>query len=241
MDPIALTVASLLADTQRMNVIANNSANALTPGFRRELLVAAGQFRPDMVRNHGQTAQPGSVPAPYIAFDPTPGTVRQTSNPLDVALLGKGYFEVQTANGPAYTRQGDFRLDAQGRLVTQAGLPVTGIGGEIVLGSGTPVIDRDGKVLEQGKQVGQFKIVEFERNEQLRNIGGGLYVAVGSARGTEMVKPRLAQGQLESSNVDSAREMSKLIETYRHFESSSRVLQAYDEMRDKTFRTLGQF
>lgn len=239
MDPIAITAASLLMDTQRMSVIANNAANALTPGFRRELLVAAGQFHPDAA--YGSQARPVAAPAPYTTFDSTPGAVRQTGNPLDVALLGEGYFEVQTAHGPAYTRQGAFRLDAQGRLVTQAGLPVAGTGGEIVLTSGTPLIDREGKVQEQGKQVAQIKIVNFEGAEQLRSIGGGLYVAAGDARGVEMARPRMAQGQLESSNVDSAREMARLIETYRHFEGTSRLLQAYDEVRDKTFRSLGQF
>lgn len=239
MDPIAITAASMLMDTQRMSVIANNAANALTPGFRRELLVAAGQFSPDAA--YGSQARSVAAPAPYTTFDNTPGSVRQTSNPLDVALLGEGYFEVQTTHGPAYTRQGAFRLDAQGRLVTQAGLPVAGIGGEIILTSGTPVIDREGKVQEQGKQVAQIKAVNFERTAQLSSIGGGLYVATGGVRGVEMMRPRMAQGQLESSNVDSAREMGKLIETYRHFESSTRLLQAYDEVRDKTFRSLGQF
>lgn len=238
MDSIALTAASLQLDLQRMNIIANNAANALTPGFRSELLVAAGQASTsETLPSSGYQ----SAPASYIAFDKSPGTPRTTSNPLDLALLGEGYFEVQTAQGPAYTRQGAFRLDARGRLVTQSGLAVSGVGGDIVLSTGAPVIDQTGKITEQGKQVGQIKVVGFAPNAQLLNIGEGLYMPSGGVRGADVAVPRLAQGQLESSNVDSAREMAKLVETYRHFEGSSRVLQAYDEMRDKTFSTLGQF
>jgi flagellar basal-body rod protein FlgF len=242
MDPVSLTAASLQMDLQRMNVIANNAANALTPGFRRELLVASGQFTAsaNMAAGNAPLTQ-AALPRAYVAFDSTPGAPRMTSIPLDLALLGDGYFEVTTPQGPAYTRHGAFRLDPQGHLVTQAGLPVSGVGGDIRLSSDSPVIDREGRITEQGKQTGQIKVVNFERSTQLQSIGGGLYVPTGDARGTEMTKPRLAQGQLESSNVDSAREMAKLVETFRHFEGSSKLLQAYDDVRDKTFRALGQF
>lgn len=238
MDAIALTAASLQLDLQRMNIIANNAANALTPGFRSELLVAAGQFQPSAA---SAISSYDSAPAAYIAFDNSPGTPRTTSNPLDLALLGDGYFEIKTPQGPAYTRKGDFRLDAGGRLVTQSGLAVSGVGGDITLSSAAPVIDQTGKIIDQGKAAGQIKVVGFAPNAQLLNIGEGLYMPAGGVRGTDVSVPRLAQGQLESSNVNSAREMAKLVETYRHFEGSSRLLQAYDEMRDKTFSTLGQF
>lgn len=239
-DPINLTVASMQNDMQRMEVIANNAANALTPGFKRELVAAAAQLGVSEAGRAGGAA-PNTLQA-HRLVDATPGAPKKTSNPLDVALLGEGLFEVRTDRGMAYTRLGAFRVDEQGRLVTQAGFAVQGVSGDIALSSPNPVIDLQGRIFEKGAQVAQLKVVAFDRSTQLRRGGDGLlFAANASAMPAEAKLPRVTQGHLESSNVDSAREMAALIGTYRHFESSNRVLQAYDEMRDKAFRSLGQF
>lgn len=239
-DPISLTVASMQNDVQRMDVIANNAANALTPGFKRELVAAAAQV--NVAPEGAIRGFPAATPMEYRLTDATPGAPKKTSNPLDMALLGEGMFEVRTDRGTAYTRLGAFHVDEQGRLVTPAGFQVQGLTGDIQLSSPNPVIDLQGRIVEKGTQVAQLKVVKFEPSAQLRRLGGGLMLAPnGSAEPQELKSPRVAQGHLESSNVDSAREMANMIETYRHFESSNRLLQAYDDMRDKAFRSLGQF
>lgn len=239
-DPISLTVASMDNDMQRMNVLANNAANALTPGFKREMLALAGQYGA-AGGTSGIASSLTAVPLPTVVTDLSPGTPRKTGNPLDVALLGEGYLEVRTDQGLAYTRLGALHLDEHGRLVTQAGYAVSGVSGDIVLTTPTPVIERDGRIFEKGSQVGQIKIVNFDRPGQLLNIGGGLLVPQDGMTPAEVARPRMVQGQLESSNVDSAREMITLVQTFRHFEASNRILQAYDDIRDKAFRNLGQF
>lgn len=241
MDPIALTAISLQADLQKLNVIANNAANALTPGFKRELVALASSVSaPEMLGS--DTVQSSSLLHLQVVEDSSPGVPHQTGTPLDIALLGPGYFEVQTPTGLAYTRQGAFHVDSQGRLVTDAGYAVSGVGGDIFLSTATPVIDHEGKITENGKQIGQIKVVDFDHGlGTLSSIGGGLLVATGAQQPTWSEHPKMAQGQLENSNVDSSREMVSLLETYRHFESTSKVLQAYDTIRDKTFRSLGQF
>lgn len=240
MDPISLTVASMQNDMQRMEAIANNSANALTPGFKREMVAAAARINPPV--GGGTSGAVASVPIEYRVTDFSPGAPKRTSNPMDVALLGEGMFEVRTDNGMAYTRLGAFHVDERGRLVTQAGYPVQGGAGDIAISVPNPVIDMQGRVFEKGAQVGQLKVIKFERGTALRRAGGGLFYAQsGSAAPEELKLPRMSQGHLESSNVDSAREMANMIETYRHFESSNRLIQAYDDMRDKAFRSLGQF
>ncbi|MBI2308417.1 MAG: flagellar hook basal-body protein [Rhodocyclales bacterium] len=226
-------------DMQRMEVIANNAANALTPGFKRELVAASASL--GVSAAGAASAATAGVPLEYRVVDTASGAPKKTSNPLDVALLGDGLFEVRTDRGMAYTRLGAFRVDEQGRLVTQAGFPVQGTSGDIVLSSPNPVIDLQGKIFEKGAQVAQLKVATFDRSTQLRRAGGGLLFSSGNALPAEASLPRVTQGHLESSNVDSAREMAGLMETYRHFESSNRLLQAYDEMRDKAFRSLGQF
>jgi flagellar basal-body rod protein FlgG len=240
LDPINLTVASMQIDMRRMDIIANNAANALTPGFKREILAVTGGLGLTGSKTD-VTAQQAGAQLPSITTDQSPGTPQKTSTPLDIAILGEGYMEVQTDQGLAYTRHGALRLDERGRLVTQAGHPVLGQTGEITISSPTPIIEQDGTVIDQGNTVGKIKIVTFERAEQLLSAGNALLVPRDGTTANETSRPRILQGHLEGSNVDSAREMITLLQTFRHFESSHRSLQAYDEVRDKTFRNLGQF
>lgn len=239
-DPVSLTALSIQHDMQRMSVGANNAANALTTGFKREYLVASGQVDTNLSPDISSDVMM-LVPAIRSITDQRAGVSKQTSGALDLALLGEGYFEVQTEKGLAYTRQGNFRLDEMGHLVTQSGLPVNGVAGDIILTSSNPTIDRSGRIFENGKQVAQLKVVTFVASAALSNIGNGLLSAEGGALPLQVQQPKIAQGQLESSNVDSTQEMVRMMETFRHFETSHRVLQAYDEMNDKALRNLGQF
>lgn len=239
-DPISLTVSSMQNDMQRMNVLANNSANALTPGFKREIVAASGQYG-TMAAVPGVPGASVAASTTSIVIDRTPGVPRKTGASLDVALLGEGYLEVKTDKGPAYTRLGALHVDGQGRLATKDGHPVQGLGGEIYLTSSSPEIDKEGRLYEKGALVGQFKTVAFDRAQTLLSIGGGLVVPQGDVAAAEEARPRILQGHLESSNVDTTREMVTLVQTFRHFEAGVRVLQAYDDIRDKAFRNLGQF
>lgn len=237
MDPVNLVTMSIQQDVQRMNVIANNSANALTSGFKREYLAASSQF--DSQLGLSSAGSIPTLPALRLLTDTQPGIPKQTGNALDIALQGNGYFELHTDKGGAYTRQGSFHLDDRGRLVSKEGFPVVGIGGDIYLSSPTPRIDKEGRIFEQDKQVAQIKVVSFDSS--LKHIGGGLMIPFNDQGKLELQHPRLLQGQLESSNVDSTREMVRMMEVFRHFEASHKMLQAYDDIADKTLRNLGQF
>ncbi|MFV1922194.1 MAG: flagellar hook-basal body protein [Methylotenera sp.] len=234
MDPISLTTTSIQLDIQRLNSIANNVANALTPGYKREFITSAGQF--DYLLSSQATQ-----PVLSAIVDNKPGVQMQTSNPLDLSLSEIGYFEVMTDDGYAYTRQGAFKLDEKGMLVNKVGQPVSGISGEIYLTTSNPIIDSEGKIFENDKLVAQLKIVSFNSPETLLKIGGGLFIPSSESYTQLIEHPRVSQGSLESSNVDSAQEMVNLIETYRHFEASHKVIQAYDELNEKTLQNLSQF
>lgn len=235
-NPLSLTTTSIKFDTQRLNTIANNAANVLTPGYKREFLVVDGQFGAIMT---GQAS--ASQPNLTAVVDSRPGVQRPTSNPLDLSLIDKGYFEVMTNDGYAYTRQGSFKLDDKGKLVTDAGYPVSGLSGDIYLTKSDPTIDSKGQIFENGKLVSQIKIVDFDKENALIKIGGGLFMSTDKASLKQLETPRVAQGSLESSNVDSTQEMVRLMETFRHFEMSHKVIQAYDELNDKTLKNLSQF
>jgi len=247
---LAVALSSMQQDMNRLDRVASNLANVTTPGFKREILVtppfgdsieaAMGAARPS----------PGPAAAPVVLTDHRPGTLRITSQPLDLAIEGDAYFEVQTSSGPAFTRQGDFQVDARGRLVTSRGEPVMGTAGEIILSSQRPVIDPDGKVTEPlaaggpgsgspGTVIGQLKLVRLEDPAGLRRLGNGQVATSGQAHPVDDGQARVRQGALENSNVSSAQEMVQLMQTMRHFESMQRVAQGYDEMLGASIRKLG--
>ncbi len=258
---LALTLDAMHLDQQRLDRVAANLANATTPGYKRE--VAASQplapsgasFATALGR---ATQQPGSVApmntssygALVVRSDLQASTLKSTGQSLDLALAGPGYFEVSTDQGPAYTRQGNFHVDARGRLVDAKGNAVMGKGGEIYLAGPAPTIDAAGNVYEDptagthttdGQAVAQLRLVQFAENQEPRRLGDGLLAA---AAGTEPLAMKdadvqLRQGFLENSNVGSMQEMVQLMQTTRHFESLQKAALAYDDMVGQAVRKLG--
>lgn len=247
---IALT--GMHQDMARLDRIAHNLANASTPGYRREV-VAAKPFAEMLEAAATQAdASPAAQPSGEVEVltDTRPGTLRMTGQPLDVALSGDGFFEVSTASGPAYTRQGNLRADERGRLVTADGNPVMGVNGEIVLTTRTPVIDAQGRITEPdataglavgspGTPVAQLKVVRFENARALQRLGNGLVAPGAGMTIVEDAAGQIRQGALENANVSSMHEMVQLMETMRHFESLQKVAQGYDEMLGTAIRRLG--
>lgn len=270
---LAIGLHGLHQDMARMERIAANLANATTPGYKREVTVArplmagdatalssafantvqslrAGELAADAARGPGSASPGTSLPFHLIGrTDDRPGTLKSTGQSLDVAIAGPGYFEVLTKNGPAYTRQGNFTLDARGRLVTAEGHPVMGKGGEIVLVDGKPTIDASGQVFESAAvgvsrngatPVAQLKVVRFEDGASLQRASGGLVQSSDGPLQMNDNDVRLQQGYLENSNVSFMQEMVDLMQTMRHLESMQKVTLAYDEMLGSAVRKLGE-
>jgi flagellar basal-body rod protein FlgF len=228
------------------DVLANNVANANTPGFEQVVTQVTGDLPRDMFRADGQGVVPlgalQGLPGPIAhAVDPRPGVVTQTGNPLDLALDGPGYWTVRSPAGTALTRNGRFHLDPQGQLVTGAGLPVLGVNGApIVIPAGTASIQvaADGTVSADGTVVGQLLIVAPPDPRTLVPLGGGLYQAPASsaaAPGTTTV----AQGAVEGSNVSLVVAMTQLIEVLRAYESAQHVMQVDDSLSTLAAETVG--
>lgn len=245
---LSIALGSIQADMARVDQIGANLANALTPGYKRGLVVqqaAAGEraFADHLTAAVGSHSTQAAAP-PTVRHDARAGTLRATGHSLDLALAGPGYFEVITPDGPAYTRRGNFRLDAAGRLVTQQGHPVMGRSGEIVPGTPSPVITSAGAVLATSAPdetpVAQLKVVEFEDEQALRRIGDGLVAASAGPQPVDAARAQVRQGHLENSNVSSAAEMTQLIQALRHFESMHKVAQGYDDMLATAIRKLGE-
>lgn len=251
MEPVyALTLQSLHQDMNRLDHVATNLVNTATPGYRREVVALRAFYQlvegAEMGSMGTTSAPPQSGAAVEVRTDPRPGSLRMTGRALDVAITGDGFFEVRTENGVAYTRQGDFRLDAQGRLVTASGYAVLGRDGEILLKTQTPTIDTDGRItapdggLDTLGVLGEIRVVRFEHPENLQRLGNGLMAAPEAAQALDGSHGQLRQGALENSNVSSAREMVALMQTMRHLESMQKVIQGYDEMLGTAIRKIGE-
>jgi len=224
-------------DLYRLNVVSQNLANANTTGYKKEM-VSARPFIEHL--QAGMSLVPVNLPALSTAVDSRPGSLSATGNALDLAIEGPGYFELAGADGPVYTRHGSFGLDAAGRLVTASGLPVMGLGGEIVLGGPQPSVERQGRVLEGERLMGQLKVVRFADAAALEPLGGGLYRAQAPGE-TLQDTLQVKQGFLESSNVVTLSEITQLIGLVRRFEAAQRLVQGYDGMLGGAIRTLGTF
>ncbi len=244
---LSLVLGSMHADLARLDRVAMNLANVQTPGYKRQLALALPFAA--RVEGAGANAVGGPQPAPLPAThtDLRPGTLKATGQPLDLALAGPAWFEVATPHGVAYTRQGDFRLDARGRLVTRQGHAVMGVAGEIQLLQGAPVIDRAGRVFESAAAAGpgaapvaQLKLVQFDPDASVEPLGEGLVTVRGEpVAATEGATP-VQQGFLENSNVSQMQEMVRLMESVRHLEAMQKVATGYDEMLGTSIRRLGE-
>ena len=245
LDALTASEAGMLNDIQRMHAISHNLANVSTAGFKREIAVSR-PFAEHMsvATTTGDTSLAQfKVMKPQIEMvtDHRAGTLKFTGNPMDLALQDDGFFTVTGGSGPLYTRQGSFRLDAQGRLVNVSGMPVMGAGGEIRLTSPEPAIDQNGNIYEGDQLVARLQVVKFTDADRLINLGNGLYSAGEGMAPGQTGPVGIRQGYLEMPNVVLADEMIRMIETMRHFESSQRVLKSYDSMLDKSINVIGEF
>lgn len=233
----ALTLASMQHDMARLDQVASNLANATTPAYQRQVVVARA-FTDALAQAEG--ARPAQV-----LTDSRPGSLQTTGRPLDIALQGEGYLEVLTQQGPAYTRRGNLAVDARGRLTTSQGHPIMAATGDLQMSGRHPLIDGNGNVSEvlpdgTTARLGRLKVVRFEAGAALARLGDGLHLAPEGQAPAPVPEPEVAirQGALENANVNTAREMVELMQTMRHFETLHRVVQGYDEMVGGAVRRL---
>jgi len=225
-----LALSGSITAMKKLDVISNNLANVQTPGYKKDGMAF------DAVLNAATAApppppgaEPGLLADVRFYTDFTPGPVKQTGNSLDLSLEGSGFFVVNTPNGPAYTRQGNFKLDASGKMVTTDGFEVLAGGRPVTLaGGGTVSIDDQGRISRNGAQVGTLDVVDFPQPYQLSKTEAAMFVpAQGVA--PQPAKATVRQGYLEESNVSTVREMVEMIETNRYFELCQKAVRSYDD------------
>jgi flagellar basal-body rod protein FlgG len=236
-------VSGNLAAMRKLDMISNNLANVNTIGFKKdkmsfEGLLASATNPPNVPQ--GTTADP-ILQKENLYIDYASGPVNQSGNPLDLAIDGDGFFAVTTPDGTAYTRQGNFRVSADGSLVTTDGYPVMGQqGGSIrILGSRVE-IDAAGEVLVDGTPAGKISLVDFEKPYSLTKTGSTMFVPTDPQTAPRPGKSGILQGHVEGSNVESISEMVQMIETNRYFEACSKVIKGFDDIAAKAANELGK-
>jgi flagellar basal-body rod protein FlgF len=221
---IYLSMAGAKASMQRQDTLANNLANASTNGFRAEMQA----FRAVPVRGDGASTRVYALES-TIGHDTRSGPVQSTGRSLDVAMQGNAWLGVQALDGTeAYTRAGSLQVNAEGQLVTPAGLPVLGDGGPITVGLNAAVeIASDGSITSttgngRPQQVGRLKLVTPEA--PLTRGTDGLFRA---ADGELPADPtaRVQTSALEGSNVSAIETMVAMIAAARQFEQQMKMLQ----------------
>lgn len=235
----------------RVDVLANNLANAATTGFRQVLTQvqdpgATGANNPGadgMALPQGLVTTNSAVDRLVVgnATDARRGAIMSTGNGTDVALKSRGYFVVQDPEGnELYTRAGNFHLDQSGRLVTPGGDQVQSTGGPIEVGRGTLEILDDGTVTVDGAARGRLRVVDFATPARLVHRGDSLLAAPEDMAAEDVPATEVAalQGHLEGSNVDPVRTLVDMIAAQRAFEVQSKVLQASDENLQKSVNNL---
>jgi len=219
---------ALMARTQALDMVANNLANVSTPGFRaqhdmfRSLLTGSSIYP---MSGLNQAVNNYSVLGDS-RLDFAQGNLEKTGNDLDLAIQGSGFFSVQTAAGPVYTRDGNFHISPQGKLVTSQGDLVMGTTGSIDIVGGPVSISPDGTISVNGAVAGQLKVVDFPPGTALESVGATYYSAP-PKKEIPATEASIQQGSLEASNVNPVSSAVELITVQRYAELMQRALSMF--------------
>jgi flagellar basal-body rod protein FlgG len=253
MRALAIAATGMAAQEQNIEVIAHNVANINTTGFKRsraeftDLIYQNERLKGVSSRGNDATVPEGAqiglgVRTAAIRSVNIQGALTSTGNALDVAINGRGYFQITTTNGDTvYTRDGAFNTNAQGQLVTADGLLVTP--GVVIPPTATSVnINQSGLVSvtlagqTTAQTIGQLTVANFVNDAGLLALGGNLFQQTAASGQPNVGIPGetafgvIQQGYLEASNVDPVTEITNLISAQRAYEMNSKVIQAADQM-----------
>ncbi|KJU86064.1 Flagellar basal-body rod FlgF [Candidatus Magnetobacterium bavaricum] len=235
---IYIAASGAMMKQRHMETVSNNLANAATYGYKedgvtfREYLMSefneSGEAEQAKVGIGGRSGD-GRIMT-YISdiyTDHTSGGMINTTNPLDLAIDGAGFFALE---GDKYTRAGNFKLDSEGFITTAKGVRVLGSGGVIQVPNGKLEISASGDVAVDGTIIDRVRVVGFSDKAKLKKEGDTAYTsnepAVESTAGVK-------QGFLEASNVNVVQEMVDMINLYREYESNQKMIHTFDEATAK--------
>lgn len=249
------SASGMLAGSMLTDIATNNIANVNTAGYKKD--TAISQEFQEMLLYRINDPSISEIP-PVFPSEMVPigylgtgvrvdnvytshsqGSIRNTGNPLDLAIVGEGYFAIDTANGLRYTRNGAFTLNRNRELVTATGDRVLGTNGPIRI-NGTKInIDETGGIYSDGVLVDNLRMATFADLNVLEKQGDSYFKP--SQEGTQLpAKGIVQQGFIEGANVNTISEMVNLINVFRTYEANQKIVQAQDETLDKAVNEVGK-
>lgn len=241
---LLVSLSQQLAAYRSMDVIANNIANASTPGFKRE----TAKFEEYVTYVRPSETQTGPQALSFVkdagvVRDLGQGELNSTGATLDFAINGKGFFAVQTPAGMRYTRDGHFSLNQDGQLVTSDGYAVQGDGGAITItpDDGNVSVGADGTISSilngAANQIAKLQVVTFPNERAMTKVGSNLYSTTQAA--TPSTESTVAQRMLEGSNVKPVIEISHMVEVMRAYEMTATMTNSQEQLMRQAIDKLG--
>lgn len=258
MKELWVPVSAAISQQQKVDTLANNVANANTPGFKKTDLTFREHLTvlengnvdaslpnktwtpEDFYNTHGNESSYVKTDGSFTNFNQ--GQIMPTGNIFDLAIKGEGFFEILSPNGIRYTRKGNFTINNEGKLTTDQGYFVLSKGDgtkempenrTISMPQGKFAVTKEGTIISNDLKIAEINIIEFTDKHALKKEGNSLF----SNNDQKNIKPETStmiyQGFQEQSNVNVIQEMSELIKASRNFESIQRVIKTYDNMAEK--------
>lgn len=232
--PAEISLSYQLVLQNQLDITANNIANSSTPGFQSS--------QPLFVEYLAEAANGTTV-----TFVEDRGTIRNlntgplthTGNNLDLGIQGSGYFTVETDEGVFYTRNGSFRLDANGQLITSSGAVVLNESDSpIVIAPGETQIkvSRDGTVATENGDIGKLGIVTFEDEQAMLQVGNSLMSTTQTP--LQAAQAEVTQGMLEGSNVLAVSEITRMVEILRSYQAANQMITTEEERQEQAIQLL---
>ena len=233
-------LSGAIAREQAIANVSNNLANISSSGYKKSQVSFESLLRAEQQTGQAKGVNYTRVRQNFTDF--SPGAIRPTENPLDLAIDGEGFFKVQGQDSVLYTRRGDFTLNAEGLLTTGNGLPVLDEGnGQITIpdtDSGKVAIGDNGTVFLLGPEgarteVARIAVMDIDDRQKLKREGDTTFSLEQGGAEALSEGSRVIQGSLELSNINMAAELTQMIDNFRTFENYHKVLKSYSTISEQ--------
>jgi len=233
--------SGMIPQVKKQEIAANNIANAATTGFKKDnvFLKNLSEAKQGLAQKRSEWERP-MLDQVYTDF--SQGTFTNTSERLDMAIKGDGFFVLESPTGEerVYTRNGNFSIDSEGYLSNKDGYRVLSDAGPIAVNSSDVEISSNGDVIVDSTPVSKIQVADFEDYSQLEKTSSTSFTVPEGVEPVSSNDYELQQGYLEQANINIIKEMVNMIITMRNYESNAKALQAQDESLSTLFSKVGQ-
>lgn len=226
-----LALATISQAQRRVEIAAQNLANVSTSGYKRRVAFS------ELVRSGGSPEI--DTPTVNTAVDFRHGKLVGTGNVADLAISGPGYFAIRKDGVTLYSRQGQFQLDPDGRLLNEKGFALQlADGDDLKVTSGAFKVNAQGAILDKGETLGRIATFVPDDESKMELVENGFRAGEAELRSDEDVS--IQQGFIEASNVSSGDEMVSMMEALRRAEAGQRVMNVYDDLMGRAITSFGE-